>query len=52
VEVYILGKITGQHSRPQFHLLLLGSLTSYGCGGTWQRKWERLKITGGTRVAQ
>ena len=20
---------------------------SYGCGGTWRRKWERLKITGG-----
>jgi len=42
-----LGKITGQHSRPQFHLLLLGSLTSYGRGGTWRRKWESLKITGG-----
>ena len=42
-----LGKITGKHSRPQFHLLLLGSLASYGHGGTWQRKWERLKIMGG-----
>ena len=42
-----LGNITGQHSHPQFHLLLLGSLASYGRGGTWQRKWERLKITGG-----
>jgi hypothetical protein len=42
-----LGKITGQHSRSQFHLSLLGSLASYGCGGTWRRKWERLKITGG-----
>jgi len=42
-----LGKITGQHSCPQFHLSLLGSLTSYGRGGTWRRKWERLKIVGG-----
>jgi hypothetical protein len=42
-----LGKITGQHFRPQFHLSLLESLTSYGRGGTWRRKWERLKITGG-----
>jgi len=42
-----LGKITGQHSRPQFHLSLLGSLVSYGREGTWRRKWERLKITGG-----
>jgi len=33
-----LGKIIGQHSRPQFHLLLLGSLASYGRGGTWRRK--------------
>jgi hypothetical protein len=41
-----LGKNTGQHSRPQFHLSLLGSLASYGHGGTWRRKWERLKITG------
>jgi len=39
--------ITGQHSCPQSHLSLLGSLTSYGHGGTWRRKWERLKITGG-----
>jgi len=42
-----LGKITGQHSRPHFHLSLLESLASYGRGGTWRRKWERLKITGG-----
>ena len=42
-----LGKITGQLSRPQFHLLLLGSLASYGRGGTWRRKWERQKILGG-----
>ena len=42
-----LGKITGEHSGSQFHLLLLGSLASYGRGGTWRRKWERLKITGG-----
>jgi hypothetical protein len=42
-----LGKITGQHSRPQFHLSLLGFLASYGYGGTWRRKWERLKITRG-----
>jgi len=28
-----LGKITGQHSCPQFHLSLLGSLASYGRGG-------------------
>jgi len=41
-----LGKITGQLSRPQFHLLLVGSLASYGRGGTWQRKWECLNITG------
>jgi len=41
-----LGKITGQHSHPQFHLSLLGSLASYGRGGTWRRKWECLKITG------
>ena len=40
------GKITGQHSRPQFHLSLLGSLASYGRGGTWWQKWEHLKITG------
>jgi hypothetical protein len=42
-----LGKITGQHSSPQFHLSLLGSLAPYGCGGTWQQKWERLKSRGG-----
>jgi len=42
VEFGNLGKITGQHSRPQFHLSLLGSLTSYGRGGTWRRDWERL----------
>jgi len=42
-----LGKITSPHSRPQFHLSLLGTLVSYGRGGTWQRKWECLKITGG-----
>jgi len=47
-----LGKITGQHSYPQFHPLLLGSLALYGREGTWRRKWERLKITGGTRVTQ
>jgi hypothetical protein len=41
-----LGKITGQHSRPQFHLSLLGSLTSYGRGGSWWQKWERLKSRG------
>jgi hypothetical protein len=40
-----LGKITSQHSRPQFHLSLLGSLVSFGRGGTWRRKWEHLKIT-------
>jgi hypothetical protein len=42
-----LGKITGQHSRPQFHLLLLGSLRPYGDGGTGRGKWECLKIRGG-----
>jgi hypothetical protein len=42
-----LGKITSQHSRPQFHLSLLGSLAFYGRGGTWWQKWEHLKITGG-----
>ena len=42
-----LGKITSQHSRPQFHLSLLGSLASCGRGGAWHWKWERLKITGG-----
>jgi hypothetical protein len=42
-----LGKITSQHSHPQFHLPLLVSLASYGRGGTWRQKWERLKITGG-----
>ena len=41
-----LGKITDQHSRPQFHLSLLGSLASYGRGGTWQRKKERLNRGG------
>jgi len=44
-----LGKITGQHSRPQFHLSLLGSLAPYGCGGTWRWKWERLKSCGGAQ---
>jgi len=43
-----LCKITGQHSRPQFHLSLPGFLMSYGHGGTWQRKWERLKSRGGS----
>ena len=38
-----LGKITGQQSRPQFHLSLLGSLASYGRGGAKRWKWERLK---------
>ena len=42
-----LGKITAQHSHPQFHLSLLGSLASCGRVGTWRQKWERLKITGG-----
>jgi len=28
-----LGKIIGQHSRPQFHLSLLGSLMLHGRGG-------------------
>ena len=42
-----LGKISGQDSRPQFHLSLLKSLALYGHGGTWQRKWERLKNHGG-----
>jgi hypothetical protein len=42
-----LGKIISQHYCLQFHLSLLGSLASYGCGGTWRRKWERLKIMGG-----
>jgi len=42
-----LGKITGQHSLSQFHLLLLESLALYGRGGTWWWKWERLKIAGG-----
>ena len=46
-----LGKITGQHFRPQFHLSLLGSLALYRRGGTWRRKWERLKITGGGQVS-
>jgi len=45
--IYHLGKITGQHSRPQFHLSLLRSLASYGRGGAWRRKWERLKSRGG-----
>jgi len=47
-----LGKITGQHSRPQFHLSLLGSHALYGCGGNWRRKREHLKSWGETRVAQ
>jgi len=34
-----VGKITGQHFRPQFHI-------SYGRGGSWRRKWERLKSRG------
>ena len=40
-----LGKITGQISRPHFHLSLLGTLALL-CGrtGTWRRKWERLKV--------
>jgi len=33
-----LGKIVGQHSRPQFHHSLLVYLMSYGHGGTWQQK--------------
>ena len=36
----------------KFHLLLLGSLASNGCGDTWRREWERLKHKGGYRVAQ
>jgi len=42
-----LGKITSQHSCPQFHLSRLGYLMSYGHRDTWRRKWERLKLTGG-----
>jgi hypothetical protein len=42
-----LGKIISQHSRPQFHLLLLGSLVSYGHGGTWWQKVGTSKIMGG-----
>jgi hypothetical protein len=41
VEVVIFGKITGQHSRPQFHLLPLGSLVS------WQT-WRHLVAKVGT----
>jgi hypothetical protein len=42
-----LGKITSQHSHPQFHLLLLGSLVLYGHEGTWWQKLGTSKITGG-----
>jgi len=42
-----LGKITGQNCGQQFHLSLPGSLASYGCRGTWQRKWQHLKSQGG-----
>jgi len=42
-----LGKITGQHFRPQFYLSLLGSLASYSRGGSWRRKCDRLKSLGG-----
>jgi hypothetical protein len=38
-----LGKITDQHSHPQFLPSLLRSLTLYGRGGTWCQKWESLK---------
>ena len=40
----LFGKITGQHSRPQFHLPPLGSLASWRRGDTWWRKWERLNV--------
>jgi hypothetical protein len=36
----------GQHSRPQFHLSLLGSLVLYGHGGAWWQKYERLNHGG------
>jgi hypothetical protein len=42
-----LHKITGRHSRPQFHLSLLESLTPCGREGAWRRKWECLKSQGG-----
>jgi hypothetical protein len=41
VEVIISAKITGQHSRPQFHLPLLGSLVSW-------RTWGHLVAKVGT----
>ena len=31
----------------KFHLSLLESLASCGCGGPWRRKWERLNWGGG-----
>jgi len=33
-------------SPTKFHLSLLGSLASWGCGDTWRRKWEHLKHKG------
>ena len=41
VEVIHFGKITGQHSRPQFHLPPLGSLASW-------RTWRHLVVKVGT----
>jgi len=40
VEVVNFGKITGQHSRPQFPLPPLGSLTSW-------RTWRHLVVKSG-----
>jgi hypothetical protein len=46
VEVRIYVKLAGNLLAHKFHLLLLGSLLSYGCGGAWWRKWERLNHGG------
>ena len=42
-----LSKIISQHSRPQFHLSLLGSLASYGRGRRLAAEMGTSKITGG-----
>jgi len=43
---YYFGKIIGQHSRPQFPLPPLGSLTSWRMERPGGEKWEHLRSRG------